>query len=46
MLSSIKKDLLNDPNYKKEVEAFPSEDIFIRQFEEKYGLNPRTGKAI
>jgi cobaltochelatase CobS len=43
---NIKKDLLNDPNYKQKEVAFPSEDLFIEQFEAKYGLNPRTGKAI
>jgi cobaltochelatase CobS len=43
---NVKAELENDPNFKKEKEAKPSDDVFVRQFEAKYGLNPKTGKEV
>jgi cobaltochelatase CobS len=39
---NVKKDLENDPDFKQKRAAKPNDDIFIRQFEDKYGVNPRT----
>jgi cobaltochelatase CobS len=39
---NVKKDLENDPEFKQLREAKPSDDTFERQFEDKYGINPRA----
>jgi len=43
---NMRKQLEDDPNFRQERGRKPDDNTFIRQFEAKYGLNPRTGKAI
>ena len=43
---NMRKQLEDDPKFREERNRKPDEETFIRQFEAKYGLNPRTGKAI
>jgi cobaltochelatase CobS len=43
---NTRKQLEDDPDFRQERSRKPDVEIFIRQFEAKYGLNPRTGKAI
>jgi cobaltochelatase CobS len=42
----MKKQLEDDPEFREARNRKPDDDTFVRQFEGKYGLNPRTGKAI
>jgi len=43
---NMRKQLEDDPEFRQERGRKPDDNTFIRQFEAKYGLNPRTGKAI
>ena len=43
---NMRKQLEDDPEFRQRRSSKPNVDTFVRQFESKYGLNPRTGKAI
>jgi hypothetical protein len=43
---TMRKQLEDDSEFRDARNRKPNLDTFIRQFESKYGLNPRTGKAI
>jgi hypothetical protein len=43
---NMRKQLEDDPEFRQRKSSKPNLDTFIRQFESKYGLNPKTGKAI
>ena len=43
---NMRKQLEDDPEFRQKSSQRPNLDTFIRQFESKYGLNPKTGKAI
>jgi len=43
---NMRKQLEDDPDFRQERNRKPDDETFIRQFQAKYGLNPRTGKAI
>ena len=43
---NMRKQLEDDPDFRQERGRKPDDNTFIRQFEAKYGLNPRIGKAI
>jgi hypothetical protein len=43
---NMRKQLEDDPDFRQKSSQRPNQDTFIRQFESKYGLNPKTGKAI
>jgi hypothetical protein len=43
---NLRRQLEDDPEFRQERDRKPDDATFERQFESKYGLNPKTGKAI
>jgi cobaltochelatase CobS len=43
---NMRKQLEDDPEFRDARNRKPDDEAFVRSFQAKYGLNPRTGKAI